>query len=55
MHIELFIDERVDRLIDLIDDVLSWSGCPCINILRAAKALAVSKPMAIFHPGDGKS
>ena len=25
VHIELFIDERIDRLIDLIDDVLSWS------------------------------
>jgi len=25
------------------------------NVEPAAKALAVSKPMAIFHPGDGKS
>jgi len=32
----------------------------CLNKLEqdvepAAKALAVSEPMAIFHPGDGKS
>ncbi len=25
------------------------------QILRAAKALVLSEPMAIFHPGDGKS
>ena len=25
------------------------------HFARAAKALVVSKPIAIFHPGDGKS
>ena len=30
-------------------------GSACIDILRVAKALALSEPIAIFHPGDGKS
>jgi len=25
------------------------------HVARAAKALVVSEPIAIFHPGDGKS
>ena len=52
MHIELFIDERVDRLTDLIDLCrvlmvvdLFWSRCPRTNILRAAKALVASEPI----------
>ena len=31
------------------------TGSARTDILRAAKALALSEPMAIFHPGDGKS
>ena len=31
------------------------TGSACIDILRAAKALVLSEPMAIFYPGDGKS
>jgi len=30
-------------------------GSACTDIMRAAKALALSEPMAIFHPRDGKS
>ena len=30
-------------------------GSTCIDILRVAKALALSEPMAIFYPRDGKS
>ena len=30
-------------------------GSAYIDILRVAKALALSEPIAIFHPGDGKS
>ena len=61
MHIELFIDE-MGWLIDLWTRIKAVyivyqgkTGSARTDILSAAKALALSEPMAIFHPGDGKS
>ena len=34
---------------------MNYLGVMGEYLVRAAKALVVSEPIAIFHPGDGKS
>ena len=38
-----------------IDVYIGKMGSTHIDVLRAAKALALSEPMAIFYAGHGKS
>jgi len=68
VHIELFIDEMgwLIYLLTSIEAVCLYcvvvscspqgkTGSACTDILRAAKALVLSKPMAIFYARHGKS
>ena len=43
---QLMVDRRQQRPVQVV-----VGG----HLARAAKALVVSEPIAIFHPGDGKS
>ena len=51
---------HIADIVDIVDIADIADIADCLNRLEqdvepAAKALAVSKPIAIFHPGDGKS